>query len=272
MTDPHGASRLLSDTELDAALSALAVPVEVTDGDLANLRERVFSQNIATVTPIERPRRRRHRVAITTAIVATVTIGGIAGAAAGGVFDTQADTAFSWNGTHLAWVPNDPSGYTVDQSTVRERITADMPDGGQAAVYTAEGTQDGTGKKAACDAVFLTDPGVRPNPTKPYRPTTTCNPDIGSGADITTGGDGWNWISTKTGAQYQLMYGHTDPTAVSATFTAPNGDTVTTPVKDGYLLVFIALTDPNQPHDGMSITDASGHIHVKSKPRAPGPG
>jgi hypothetical protein len=270
-SDTNGSSRLLSDAELDTALAALAVYVEITHPDLATLRERVFSDDTATVTPLDRPTRRRHRVAITTATLASLTVGGIAAAAAGGVLDTQAMTAFAHKATH-PWGTDSPSAYTVDQSTARQGITTATPDGGQAAVYTAQGTQDSTGKDADCITVLTTDPGVQPS-TKPYRPAAGCNPHVGNGgADIRSGLDGWNWTSTKTGAHYQLMYGHTDPTAVSATFTAPNGDKVTTPIKDGYLLVFIALTDPAQPHDGMSITDAGGHTHVLSRPRAPGPG
>jgi len=256
-----GTPRPLTDAELDTALASLAVPVEVQADDLAALRDRVLGT---------RPGRRRRRIVVTGAALAALSLGGLGAAAAGGLFDGQADEAYSYDSTHLY-----ADGYTVDQSTVQQHITATTPDGGSSSIYTARGTQDSTGDDAFCVTMFTTDPGARPE-GKPYRPQAGCN--AGGGPDsywTRAGQDSWSWQSARDGSYWSVDYGHTDPAypgAVSVTFTAPDGDAITAPVEDDWYLVYIPIPDPQQPHTGMSLTFADGTTQVLSDPTGPLPG
>lgn len=236
-----------TDAEIDGMLGVLAGPRIDTDVRLAEIRSRVFGAR-----PPARPRRRTRRIVVSATAVVVCSAAGAFGAAAAGVFDSQVEKAFSQT----------TAGYAIDQDSIVERVVVGTPDGGQAALYSASGHTD-DGGPATCLTVLYTDAGVTPA-GKPYRPQGGCSAGDGSASDISSAA-GVDWFST-TGSRWKVVYGHTDRAAATAVFTDISGTQVSTPVRDGYLLVFVPETTPEQGIRGMTIIDGSGASTVLSTP------
>ena len=237
-----------TDREIDDLLEALATPTAAPDLDA--LRARLFPEPAPALSP--RPRRTRRLVVAATVVACTAA--GAVGAAAGGVFDSQVEKAFSRTVS---------AGYEIDADSITERTIVTTPDGGRAALYSASGHTD-DGGPASCLTVLTTDPGVTPA-GKPYRPQGGCSAGDGSATDVITIGAGVDWYSTD-GSRWKVLWGRTDPSAVSAVFTDVSGTAVTTPVTGGYLLAFVAETTPEQGLRGMTLVDAAGTRTVLSTP------
>ena len=251
MTTPTDGPTTVAWTEqqLDAALADLRTEFEPTDDALAALRQRILATPVQTdsaQTDLDRRRRSRHKRRLITsgAVLLACGLGGGA-AAASGVFDQQTQAAFASGNTYP---------YHIDSHTAVERTATITPDGGHAEYWTAK-----TGD-TRCSAALLDDPG-KTFPGKPYRPHATCRP-------AATNGYGELWMSARTGQSYLMTYGRVDTTTTMLSFISPldGSVTTTTPVADGYYLVFLpSLPAPGGDY-GINETHADGAVSVYQKP------
>jgi hypothetical protein len=238
-----------TDQQLDGALTELRAAYESSEDDLAVLRQRIVpatSRYDVDRPDLDRRRRsrRRRRLIASGAVLLACGIGGGA-AAATGVFEQQTRAAFASGNTYP---------YDIDSHTAIERIAATTPDGGHAEYWTAK-----TGD-VRCSAVLLDDPGQR-FPGKPYLPHANCS-------EASTNGYGELWMSARTGKSYMMFYARVDTDATTLTFISPldASVTATTPVIDGYYLVFLPyLPDPGGDY-GINETHADGRVTVFQKP------
>jgi hypothetical protein len=246
MTINDGTTSAWTEDQLDEALLDLRVRSEPTTQALSALRQRIVTtsaQPDSDVDDLDRQRRKRRFLA-SGAVLLACGIGGGA-AAASGVLDQQSDAAFASGSTYP---------YNIDSHTAVQRIASTTPDGGQAEYWTAKSG------KIRCSAVLLGDPG-KTLPGKPYEPHSNCS-------DASTNGYEDLWMSAHSDKMYMMAYAQVDTDATMLTFISPldGSVTTTTPVSDGYYLVFLPyLPDPGGNY-GMNETHADGSVTVFQKP------